>query len=92
MRDILKQQILLNSDQLISDLNEYSRTRSYQQNSDDIIPTYNIPLQDVIRYRFIEEEVRCGQYYLRVWTQIKPKEDEFFWIPYDEEDDFLRNL
>jgi hypothetical protein len=35
---------------------------------EEILPKFNIPLQDVIKYKFIEEEVRCGQYYLRVWT------------------------
>ncbi|CDW89296.1 UNKNOWN [Stylonychia lemnae] len=93
MREMLKQQILMNSDQLISDLNEYAYNfRHNMQNDDHFLPKFNTPLIDIIKYKFIEEEVRCGQYYLRVWTQINWQDPDFFWIPLEEEDDFVKNL
>ena len=56
------------------------------------IPKYDRPVTEIIKYRFIEEEVRCGQYYLRVWTSKKWQDADFFWIPFEEEEDFLKNL
>lgn len=94
MRDILKQQILYNSDQLIKDLIKFIKPIEKEDRVEkfDGVPKYEKPLQDVVKYRFIEEEVRCGQYYLRVWTQKKWSEQEFFQIPHEEEEDFLINL
>ena len=45
----------------------------------------------------IDNEVRCGQYYLRIWVN-QPKQElgdenyKFFNIPAHEEKDFLDNL
>ncbi len=101
MREIMKDQILQNSRQLINDLLHFSRLREKQddqlrEKQDEFfwveVPEYSKPLQRVIKYKFIEEEVRCGKYYLRVWIQKKKTDEDFFLIPQSEEDDFLNNL
>ena len=66
---------------------------NYQSSDQDVYPlSFKQPIKDVIQYSFIEEEVRCGQYYLRVWTQQKLDSQDFFLIPSNEEEDFLKNL
>lgn len=60
MRDILKQQIIFNSDQLIKDIMVFVKRRTMLDEGQLQIPKYERPIQDTIKYRFIEEEVRCG--------------------------------
>jgi hypothetical protein len=69
MRSILKEQILINSNILIQDLRSFAKQRQQSDKFYNLeIPKYDHPIHDILKYRFIEEEVRCGQYYLRVWT------------------------
>ena len=48
----------------------------------------------IVRYPSIDNEVRCGRYYLRVWVNQSKRKDgrPFFDIPHDEEEDFHKNL
>ena len=53
------------------------------------IPLYQESIQDVIKYPDIEKEVRCGRYYLSVWTeQAKLNPGHLYVIPQSEESEF----
>jgi hypothetical protein len=51
----------------------------------------NKKFNNVVSYKSIEKEVRCGRYYLRVWIS-QAKEGGTFEIPIEEEDEFYKNL
>lgn len=68
MRSILKMNILENSERLMAELLRFVKLNKEYVNIYQDIPKYEGPLKDVVYYRFIEEEYKCGQYYLRVWT------------------------
>ena len=57
------------------------------------IPVYQDSVQSVIKYEQIESEVRCGRYYLSVWTeQAKISPDALYEIPVKEEEEFHHKL
>ena len=56
-----------------------------------MLPVYERKVRDIVRYEKIESEVRCGRYYLSVWTSQLDDED-FFAIPEDEEEQFHRKM
>lgn len=45
-----------------------------------------------MKYTQIDNEVRCGRYYLRVWVNQKRNSKDYFKIPGEEEKDFYKNL
>lgn len=56
------------------------------------MPIYEKEFKNIVKYPDIENEVRCGRYYLRVWVNQKKKDPNFFDIPREEEDEFHKNL
>ena len=53
------------------------------------IPMYSDSVRSVVTYPDIEAEVRCGRYYLSVWTeQAKIEPETFYQIPRNEEEEF----
>ncbi len=57
------------------------------------MPFYDKHFETIVQYPSIQNEVRCGRYYLRVWVNQNPKDEaNFFDIPPEEEDKFHKNL
>ena len=80
MRSTLDNKIKDNAHQFLQDL------RAFAQNVDtdrdpERIAIYDKRLTEIVKYDQIENEVRCGRYYLGVWTS----QNQEFIIDKDEE-------
>jgi hypothetical protein len=72
MKDHLQQEIWNNSSGFIEDL--YSavteaNTSSSVVQQQHIVPLYSRRVPTCVKYADIENEIRCGQYYLRIWAE-----------------------
>lgn len=58
------------------------------------------PLQEIVKFDELDNQVRCGRYYLSVWVEQKnlrkdrdpEKKKLFFSIPKEEEDEFHNKM
>jgi len=63
-----------------------------------VIEKFDFHLVHCFKYPFIENQVKCGKYYLRVWVEqnlLDFQTEEYFnsvRIPYQEEEQFQFNL
>lgn len=58
---------------------------------------YSCSIQERVKYKQIEKEVKCGKYYLRIWVNQRDKSNKkdlatIITIPPGEETDYLTNL
>lgn len=78
MREVLRDAIMKNSGELAKKLFEFF---SQVKKSDSIInKTQNVPqyqgcVNKRIKYDEIEDEVKCGKYYLRIWVSQRDQFD-----------------
>lgn len=56
------------------------------------IPRYRQKVTEIIKYKTIDSEVRCGRYYNSVWVEKKKEDINFYGIPLEEQDDFHKKL
>ena len=87
-RQILEQQIRQTAHTFLGELMDFAQDPERCSQPTEI-PRYEESVQSVINYPEIEAEVRCGRYYLSVWTeQAKLDPRAFFQIPQNEEEEF----
>jgi len=90
LRGILENEIREHSQGFIEKLKEFASQPP--QDMKGPIPQHKEGFQNIIRYKQIDSEVRCGRYYLRVWVNQKKNNPDFFGIPKEEEVQFYSNL
>lgn len=80
MREHLKDQIWKNSLPVIEKIHEFAQTNFSKQDKSLVsrtneIPLYKESIKKCVKFQLTENEVRCGQYYLRVWVDSKKQVD-----------------
>ena len=68
LRGILESAIKDHTHEFISMMREFAKLPNKELKDPDRLPHYKIPFKKIVRYPSIENEVRCGRYYLRVWV------------------------
>ena len=86
MRNTLEDKIKNNARKFLSDLREFAHDRERYRVPAEI-PIFERSVNEIVKYEQIEKEVRCGRYYLGVWTSLEsPK--KIFTIDEEEEKEF----
>jgi hypothetical protein len=49
-------------------MREFAKLPNKELKDPERLPHYKKPFKNIVRYPSIENEVRCGRYYLRVWV------------------------
>lgn len=92
MRLILEKSIIDHSADFVEKLREFANRPDFELKQSEQIPVYNKKFKNIVKYPEIENEVRCGRYYLRVWVSQNKNDPGFFDIPKEEEGEFHKNL
>ena len=66
-RELLEQRITQTAQSFIAELKNFANDSSRCKKPTEI-PIYKDSVGTVVKYPMIEREVRCGRYYLNVWT------------------------
>src|SRR3569833_2137588 len=92
LRSILENAIKEQTKEFEDEIREFAKMSSSEMKKPENFPKFNKKFKGIIKYPTIENEVRCGRYYLRVWVQQKKDSENFFKIPVEEESEFFKNL
>lgn len=68
LREILEVSIREHSSEFIEELKEFAQQESHLLKTSENLPVYDKKFKNIVKYPDIENEVRCGRYYLRVWV------------------------
>ena len=68
LRQFLEESIKDHSKEFIEKIQEFAKAKKHDLKMSDKMPEYKKKFENIVRYTSIENEVRCGRYYLRVWV------------------------
>lgn len=87
MRKTLEDTIKANASDFLIRLRDFSKKLDEDRDPTQI-EQYKGRLTEIVKYGQIEEEVRCGRYYLGVWTSQRFDTEKDFTIKAEEEPEF----
>mmetsp|Transcript_3245 Transcript_3245/g.2186 ORF Transcript_3245/g.2186 Transcript_3245/m.2186 type:complete len:118 (+) Transcript_3245:1496-1849(+) len=68
LRNLLENAIRAHTAEFLGQLKEFARRPNHEVKDELNFPVYPKTFMNIVRYQQIENEVRCGRYYLRVWV------------------------
>ena len=87
MRNTLEDKIKNNAKGFLTDLRAFAND-SMRFRRPNEIPVFKRSVNEIVKYEQIENEVRCGRYYLGVWTALDSK----FMIEKEQEQEFHQKM
>ena len=72
MRELLEKELSVHLDKFNQELSKFVDNKDVKFRKIKNMPIYAEIFKKTIKYPQIEKEVTCGEYYLRVWNNLKP--------------------